>query len=237
MFELKNSARVLRRMIGKVDIFDMSGSIKGDSVARIREYINAYIKQCQSKFVILNVQEVDFIDNNSVDDVLGPLANVERKVIFYTVDDIKNIFSNAAKQNVNAYCRTDKEVTDVLGEQLLNIKSPIPFKEKRSVPRLTSAIPTDMIYKVKNTNEEIVTSGLITNISEKGAFVEYIDLDSAARINKIDYFKNIEVRLNTNDNNFINQNLSGEIVRVELSGRQTSLAVRFFDDISLASLY
>jgi hypothetical protein len=232
-----NMAAVLRRMIGKVDIFDMSGAVKGDRISGMRDYIQAYVKQGQIKYAIINIQNVSFIDNNSVEEMLSPFEDIERTVLFYNDDDIMNVFQRSNKGKIDGYCHTEKQVVDILGEHLLNMKTQIPYKEKRNVPRLKSAIATDVIYKLKNGHEDIVTRGLITNISEKGAFIEYLDLRSSALLSEIDYFKDIDVGLNPNDNVLISQNMAGEVVRVEMSGKQTSIAIRFLDDISLASLY
>jgi hypothetical protein len=232
-----NLAAVLRRMIGKVDIFDMSGAVKGDRISRMHDYIQAYVKQGQIKYAIINIQDVSFIDNNSVEEMLSPLKDIERTVLYYDNEDLKNIFQRGNKGLIDEYCRTEKAVVDILGEHLINMRAQIPYKEKRSVPRLKSAIATDVIYKLKNGHEDIITRGLITNISEKGAFVEYLDLHSASALSQIDYFKDIDVRLNPSDNVLISQNMAGEVVRVEMSGKQTSIAIRFLDDISLASLY
>ena len=79
-----------------------------------------------------------------------------------------------------------------------------------------------------------MTSGIITNISEQGAFVEYLDLNSAALINHIDFFKHIEVTVMANDEHYITQQMTGEIVRVEISGKQTSVAIKFNELITLA---
>ena len=37
---------VSRRMIGKVNIFDLSGTLEGHLVDGIRAYIESYIKEC-----------------------------------------------------------------------------------------------------------------------------------------------------------------------------------------------
>ncbi|MFC1808496.1 hypothetical protein ACFL3D_00035 [Candidatus Omnitrophota bacterium] len=231
-----NMARVLRRMIGKVNVFDMSGFIKGDRVANIRDYIDAYVKQGQIKFAIVNIQELSFVDNNSVTEIFSALRNVGKTVLFYNNEDIKNVIEQYNKQSFSCYCNKESDVVKILGEELVNIKTPIPYTEKRSALRLKSAISTDVIYRHKNTNDIITTSGIITNISEKGAFVEYLDIHSASRLNKIDYFKNIEICLRPSDNYFISQDMIGDIVRIEISGNQTSVAVKFYDDVSLASL-
>ncbi len=237
MYDTNAMATVLRRMIGKVDIFDMSGAVKGDRILRMRDYIKAYVKQGQIKYVIINTQEISFIDNNSIEEMLSPLKDMEKTVLFYEAEDIKNVFQMFTKGKIDNFCRTEREVVDILGEQLLNTKTQIPYTEKRAASRLKSAIATDVIYKLKNGHEDIITRGLITNISEKGAFIEYLDLHSAASLSQIDYFKDIDVRLTPCDNVLISQNMSGEAVRVEMSGKQTSIAIRFLDDISLASLY
>lgn len=227
----RGAGNISRRMIGNVDIFDISGMVKNDTMRKIHDYLSAYVRHSNVHYVIVNVQELAYIDNNGIHEVFNPLERTKKTVLFCTDESVAGIFKNSKKMPFTVICNKERDVVDLLGKQLVNKRQMIAFEDRRKALRIASAISADVICRQKENNDMTMTSGIITNISETGACIEYLDLSSAQLVGQIDFFRNIEATIMANDPHYLNQKMSGEIVRVEISGRQTALIVKFADPI------
>lgn len=227
------SGRILRRMIGDVNVFDLSGDIKGEQIQKIHDYLHAYVKGGYIQYAIINIQELNFIDYDSIARILKPLKDVREAVFFYRDESKADVFRSCKKLAVQKYCKSEQEVIELFGERLLNSKKRLDVGERRKAARMKSAIAAQFDCRRKDNDEVFSTTGIITNISINGAFIEYLDLVSASMINHIDFFKNVEVIIHAEDDFYGGQDICGEIVRVEISGRQTAIAVKFDQEIRL----
>ena len=226
-------SRVSRRMIGQVNVFDISGSIKGEDIRKVGDYIAAYMKEGDIQYTILNIQELDYVDNNSIKDIVTPFEPMQKSLIYYDDADLAEVFRGCEYSPIQQFMNQERDVVRFMGPELLNQKAAIFFEEKRGVVRIPAAIATDLIIQQKDGKGLITTHGIISNLSESGVLVEYLDLHSGDLIQQIDYFKNFEVTLNAYHKFYVHQNLCGEIVRVEISGKQTSLAIKFASPIEV----
>jgi len=220
---------VSRRMIGKVNIFDLCGTIEGSLVDGIRSYIESYIKECNFTNVVLNIQSVKEPNSNVTHSILQVLEIPKKSVVYGNTADDASTFTESFKSKKIKTCSTQDEVVAIFGKELLERDKIINFDERRKSTRLKSALSAKINFIDKE--ERIVESNaIITNISEDGLFAEYLDLKSSLVIQNLDYFKNITAHIAIQDinGNFPGQKeYDGNILRLEFTGNQSGIAIEF----------
>jgi len=74
-----------------------------------------------------------------------------------------------------------------------------------------------------------MTRAIATNISEGGLFAEYLDLDTAQKIEDLDALEGlkVDIQIFKSDNFPEEYNVAGTISRKDLRKKQLGLAIRF----------
>ena len=140
-------------------------------------------------------------------------------------------------------CDDEAEVAELLGPFLLEKEKDknIPIEnnqstvesigsklERRRIPRMHVALPLELTIHPREGNP-IVTKAIATNISEGGLFAEYLDLDAARLIERIEPLKEIRTEIDIFPRaNFPDEyHIAGQINRKVLRKKQLGLAVEF----------
>ena len=225
----RKSSHILRRMIGKVNIFDLFGEVDGEWSNSIKEYMESYIKECNFKNVILNIQSVKRVNNKKALEILNILYLPKKAALYFDSQDIKDQFINGHNLKKITLCKSVTDILSLFGKELLERDKMINIPERRNSIRLKTALSADIDF-IDNNDHVIKTKAIVTNLSENGLFAEYLDMKSSIEIENLDYFKNLKLRINMQNPSLIKDDRlvrNGHILRIEFSGSQTGIALAF----------
>ena len=230
-----NAAHVSRRVIGKVNIFDLFGNIEGEWCEQIKAYITSYIKECHFRHVILNIQSVDDVKTREAHGILTLLALPKKSAVYFDSPSIMDKFIEGYDKRYDKkkprLCNSRQEIIKIFGRELIERDKVIHFENRRGHIRIKAALTADIAF-IERDGHRIESDAIITNLSETGLFAEYLDLKSSFTVQNLDYFKNLTLHIKMQ-----NPGMSkgppiehkGHILRIEFTGRQAGMAVKFED--------
>jgi hypothetical protein len=220
-----SKTEIHKRRIGSVVIFDLFGDLTDGEIDMIKDFIERNIQRGGHRNVILNVQNVKHVDQLALRKMLVPLERPHRKAIFSASNEILEAFFDTYLPEKMVVCRNEAEISDTFGIYLLE-KDKFIFKgERRKSRRIEVALP--VTFNVQTPAGNVSTRALITNLSEGGLFAEYLDLAGALEIRNLRDIRNLPVTavfrspLASEDQTF-----GVEVLRVEVTSRQTGVALR-----------
>ena len=117
----------------------------------------------------------------------------------------------------------------ILAKDVLHPQESIGYQfEKRRSHRMHVAIPLEICLLISE-GRQITSRAIATNISEGGMFVEYLDLDTAQKINALDPIHDLPVEIHVFPSaNFPEEyHLKGRVKRKELRKEQLGLGIEF----------
>jgi hypothetical protein len=226
---------VSRRAIGKVNIFDISGTLEdSDLVSAVQAYIRNYIKECHFANVIVNIQSVETASPTMTHSILQILETPKKSAVYADTKDMLDSFMAGYAHKRIHQCATHGQILSLFGRELLERDKEITFEERRSAKRLKSALYSKIDF-IDKEDKVINSEAIITNLSSDGLFAEYLDIKSAFTMNNLEYFKNLTVRVqlqNTECGVAKELEYFGSILRIEFSGNQAGIAIKFKSNVS-----
>lgn len=216
-----------KRKIGSVIIFDVLGELTDSEVDALKDFMERNIQRGGFRNVILNTQHISAIDELAVRKLLVPLERPHRKAVFFQSPEIKEQFERAYLPEKTVLCQNEKEISSTFGLYLLERDKFIFRGERRRNHRIEVAVSINMEIDV-NAHECLSSKALITNLSDGGCYIQYLDLDAALLIRDVR-----DVRTKPARCSFIMPETGEEtrhnveILRVEVSNRQTGVALKF----------
>ena len=220
---------VSRRMIGKVNIFDLQGDIKENLIDGIRSYIESYIKECHFNNVILNIQSVKEPETDVTHSILQILEIPKKSAVFADSKEKIDHFTHGYQSKKMKSCCAQKDIVSLFCKELIEKDKVINFNERRKSKRIKSALDAEIDF-IDSKNNTVHSQAIITNISDDGIFAEYLDLSSSLNVHDLDYFKNLTARIAMQNPDQSKENLLeyyGNILRLEFSGNQAGIAIQF----------
>lgn len=222
---------VSRRVIGKVNIFDLMGTISGERSQSVRPYIEGYIRECHFNSVIVNVQSLQSIDEEKAQSVLDVLKIPKKAALFFDSPTfIENSF-HVQDQSKVKLCRSQKQVLSYFGRDLVENDKTVEIDERRKGKRIKTALDAHINFVDKD-NMVIHSEAIITNLSEHGLFAEYLNLKSSMELENLDYFRNLRVDVSMQNPDLMSDapvRKVGRLLRIEFTGQQTGIAVQFIE--------
>jgi len=223
-----DTPRVQRRVIGKVDVFDLFGTLEGELVSGIRNYIDSYIKECKSENIILNIQSVRDIESEARSSIISILQLPKKVAIYSDSEDFLGDFLDSKNKKIKP-CSNQGELLKFLGREMIERDKLIHFEERRRSVRFRTAIDAKINF-IDKEEKVVESSAIVTNLSEYGLFAEYFDLKSSVKLDSLDYFKNIKVSIEMQNNELDKPKVikrHGSILRMEFSGKQVGIAIGY----------
>ena len=231
------------REIGSVRVFDLEGNPTQDDLQEVAWKIQRNIRRFRLQRVIINLQMLPALEPLGLRKLLAACIRPQKSLIFGASDLVTHhLESTYLPRNVRI-CTSEKEVAEDLGPFLLEKDKTKSFPdgrggmpsesigaqiERRRSKRMHVALPIEL--KILHDPEKpIVTRAIATNISEGGLFAEYIDLESAHKIDALEPVAGIKVDVHIFASaNFPEEyQLQGKINRKELHKKQLGVAVEF----------
>jgi len=223
------------RVIGRVQIVDLIPRLTGAEGNAWLEVMERHFFHGQQRAVVVNLSKAKEMD-----------ASQLRRLMFYMERPLKRAFfandAARAKDLVPDYVTSrmpllsqEEEVVDYFGLDLIErYRDAIPQKERRKYKRFKVVMPTEIIAQG---NHPFVTKAIVTNISEGGAFAQYLDLEASMQVASLEDAPRLPVEMVLKHPGTIECELiKGILIRVELLGQQRGVAVRFDTPLANDSL-
>lgn len=230
------------REIGSVTVFDLEGSPTQETLQEIAWKIQKNIRRHRVQRIILNLQKLPLLDSLGIRKLLAACLRPQQSIIYGASKNVELLIESTYLPHNVRLCHNDVEVAEDFGPFLLekdktkefpkemdNGEMPPGIKlERRRSKRMHVAIPLDLKIKLPS-GEELDTSAIATNISEGGLFAEYLNLQSAEKIESLDRADGLkcEVIIHPSANFPEEYHLQAIIRRKELRKKQLGLGIEF----------
>lgn len=168
--------QVIRRRIGDVCILDFKGELTGEWAAKEMAEIAAIMKSNPTEKLLINLRELDDIDSRGVDAIIENMPRRFRGGFMQGSHSIMQIFDRIAKFEDMKLFRNDDEVIGYFGKDLVE---PRDKAERRRFARLKTALPVEFYYE-NQFGAKVYFRAIVTDLSEGGLFIEYLDLEEAS---------------------------------------------------------
>lgn len=235
--------KVSTREIGNVSVFDLEGSPTQETLQEVAWKIQRNIRRHRMQRVILNLQRLTTLDPLGLRKLLAACIRPQCSLIFGASDTVvRNLENTYMPHNVRV-CHNEQEVAEDFGPFLLERDKDKEFTcdtphansigkdvERRRSKRMHVAIPIELCFHLKS-GEVIRTHAISTNISEGGLFAEYLDLETAQKIEELGDIVGLEAEIHIFPNaNFPEEyHIRGRVSRTELRKKQLGVAVEFLE--------
>ncbi len=239
-----NKLTVSMREIGSVRVFDLVGDPTQESLQDAADKIQRNIRRHRLQRVILNLQMLSGLEPLGMRKLLAACLRPQKSLLFGVSSEMeKALESTYLPRNVRI-CPSEKEVAEDFGPFLLdkekaqfstfeanpdgNETAPGYAIERRRSKRMHVALPIDLKIQLAN-GETLATRAIATNISEGGLFAEYLDLEAAKKLEKLEPFEGVkaEILIFPSANFPEEYQLQGKLIRREYRKKQLGAAVEF----------
>lgn len=239
-----NKLTVSMREIGSVRVFDLMGEPTHESLQEAADKIQRNIRRHRLQRVILNLQMLEGLEPLGLRKILAACLRPQKSLLYGVSKDVGEALEATYLPRNVRICPSEKEVAEDFGPFLLDrerkselavphdfplVQEPIGAKiEKRRSKRMHVALPIDLKIHLRS-GEVLASRAIATNISEGGLFAEYLDLEAAHLIEKIETFEGLkaEIVIFPSANFPEEYHLEGKMKRREYRKKQMGIAVEF----------
>ena len=235
--------KVSTREIGSVCVFDLMGEPTDDSLIEVADKIQKSIRRHRLQRVILNFQMLPHLEPLSLRKLLTACIRPQKSLLYGVSPEMAKFLESTYVPKNMRVCASEKEVAEDLGPFLLERESVDKFAvdenilpqntagyqiERRRSKRMKVALPIELKVHLAN-GEVLETRAIATNISEGGLFAEYLDLEAAEKMEKIEPFPSmkVDIRIYPSANFPEEYQLAGKTIRKESHKKQLGIAVEF----------
>ncbi len=239
-----NKLMVSMREIGSVRVFDLMGDPTQESLQEAADKIQRNIHRHRLQRVILNLQLLDGLEPIGLRKILAACLRPQKSLLYGVSKDVGEALEATYLPKSIKICQSEKEVAEDFGpflldrdrksELALSQDFPIPEEtigakiEKRRSKRMHVALPIDIKLYLRS-GEVLASRAIATNISEGGLFAEYLDLEAARKVEKIESIEGLktEIVIFSSINFPEDYQLEGKLKRREYRKKQMGIAVEF----------
>lgn len=239
-----NKLMVSMREIGSVRVFDLMGEPTQESLQEAADKIQRNIRRHRLQRVILNLQLLAGLEPLGLRKILAACLRPQKSLLYGVSKEVGEALEATYLPRNVRICASEKEVAEDFGPFLLErerkselampqdfplMDEPIGAKiERRRSKRMHVALPIDLKVHMKS-GEVLSTRAIATNISEGGLFAEYLNLEAARHIEKIEQFEGLktEILIFPSVNFPEEYRLEGKLKRREFRKKQVGIAVEF----------
>jgi len=224
------------RMIGRVQIVDLIPRLHGREGRAWLEVMERHFFQSHQRAVVLNLSNSIKAD--------GTLL---RQLMYYMQRSMKRAFysqdPNRAREIVPDYINhhmpiltREEEIVKYFGLDLMERhRDVVPSRERRKYKRFKAVMPCEIVSKDKT--RAFTTKAIVTNISEGGGFVQYLNLEASMEIATLAEKPKVPIELILKHPHSSECELvKGFLIRVVLVGQQRGVAIRFVPSLTSESL-
>jgi hypothetical protein len=223
------------RQIGRVQIVDMIPQLSGEKGEAWLEVLEKHFFRGIQRAVVINISNVIKMDPNQLRRLM---IYMERplKIAFYSNDleRAREIAPDYISEDIPLFGNEQEIVTHFGLDLIERTKDVVHIKERRRYKRFKVVMPVEV---ATTEGEKQVLNGIVTNVSEGGAFVQYMNIEGSLHMAELQSKPRIPVELllkhvGTNECEMV----KGYIVRVDILGQQQGVAIRFVPSLPSDSL-
>ncbi|GEM_PF-6346390 len=213
--------QVIKRQIGKVNIIDMKGSFTGVWASRLKGQLE-HVVNTQEVPMVLNFRQISDLDTLALKTFFDATSRKNQIDILSGSAEIMNLFYRYPESKRFRILNNEQDLVSVYGQDLLQDSS---SNDKRGGFRLQTALSIHFSYHEAGEKRQCV--GIITNLSEHGFLVEYIDVvsvvQSLTNLNPFD-IEEIDFRISLPQGKTVSG--QGKVVHRQLNDEQFGMGVR-----------
>lgn len=231
------------REIGGVAVFDLKGAPTFESVQEVAWKIQKSIRRHHFHQIILNFKEAGPMDTIELRRLLTVCIRPKHSALYGASADMASFLADNCFSGKVDICADEKEVAESFGPFLYDKDPEKRYIDKgaktpkeslgsqlegRRNHRMHVAIPVELRI-TSALNEIVMTKAIVTNISQGGLFVEYLDLESAKKITAIEPIEALPVEIHIFPSaNFPEEyHVAGKIRRKEIRKEQLGFGIEF----------
>jgi hypothetical protein len=231
------------REIGGVAVFDLKGEPTFESVQEVAWKIQKSIRRHHFHQIILNFKAAGPMDTIGLRRFLTVCIRPKHTALYGASSDMAHFLEDNCFSGKVDICADEKEVAESFGpflydkdpdKRYLDKEAKTPKEslglqlEGRRNHRMHVAIPAELRITSAQ-NEIVMTKAIVTNISQGGLFVEYLDLDAAAKITAMEPIEDLPVEIHIFPSaNFPEEyHVAGRIRRKEIRKEQLGFGIEF----------
>lgn len=231
------------REIGEVAVFDLKGEPTYEAVQEVAWKIQKSIRRHHFHQIILNFKAAGPMDAIGLRRLLTVCIRPKHSALYGTPPEMAAFLEDHCFSGKVDICADEKDVAESFGPFLYdkdpdkriadkaakNPKESLGFHlDSRRSHRMHVAMPVEL--RITSSENEIVsTKAIVTNISQGGVFVEYLDLDAASKITAMEPVINLPVEIHIFPSaNFPDEyHVGGRVCRKEVRKEQIGFGIEF----------
>ena len=231
------------REIGTVSIFDLMGEATEEGLKEVAEKIQRNIRRHRLQRIILNLQMIPDLEPLGLRRLMAACIRPQRSLIFGASPKLTGFLEETYIPKNTRICVSEKEVAEDFGPFLLEKGHQEAFTtdptilpeeslgyriEKRRSKRMHVALPIALKLLLSD-GTHLQTLAIATNISEGGLFAEFLDLETARKVEGVEPIVGLKAAIVISPSaNFSEEfRLEGKVVRRELEHKGVGIAVEF----------
>lgn len=231
------------REIGGVAVFDLKGEPTYESVQEVTWKIQKSIRRHHFHQIILNFKGAGAMDTIGLRHLLTVCIRPKHSALYNASPEMAHFLKDNCFSGKVDICANEKEVAESFGPFLYDKDPEKRYVDKAAKTRKESlgyqldgrrkhrmhvAIPVELRI-TSPLNEIVMTKAIVTNISQGGLFVEYLDLAAAARITAMEPIESLPVEIHIFPSaNFPEEyHVAGKIRRKEIRKEQLGFGIEF----------
>ncbi|MBI4387951.1 MAG: PilZ domain-containing protein [Candidatus Omnitrophica bacterium] len=221
--------QIQKRHIGRIRIIDVKGNLIGPWAMRVRSEIQSLVvnNTAAARVIVFNLALLQDIDSLGVKALFDDLpADSEAGLLNGRLSVMDMIQSVSVSAKVHLF-KDEEELVEYFGKYL--VSDDAVTDEHRRFSRINTALP--LKFKCLEMQGKMAEfSAVITNLSEKGLFAEYIDLEDAREsqsiVNPYD-LKMLDLEIKLPNRHVVSA--KGKVVRRKLDGEQVGIGIEFYE--------
>ncbi len=164
--------QVVKRQIGKVNLIDMNGSMTSLWVSRLKTQLKQAFHNLDENPVVFNFRPMSDLDTLGVKAFFNATMKRPHLSLLSGSPEVMDLFNHYPESKRFQILESEDDLVRTYGPELLDSKTNDP--DQRGSLRLQTAISVKFSYQQDSEQKQCV--GIISNLSEHGFYIEYIDI-------------------------------------------------------------
>lgn len=165
--------QITRRNIGQVTLIDLKGSLAGQWVSRGSAQFEKASCGLKGNKVIVNLKRISDMDTLGMKRLLDLTSRLERVGIIPGNEAVMDLFHKYPETSRFELIRDEHELAERYGNDLVSSDN---VADKRNQERFQTVL--GIKFQFYHGEEQIECIGVVSNLSENGFYIQYIDTNT-----------------------------------------------------------
>ncbi len=164
--------QVVKRQIGKVNLIDMNGSMTSLWVSRLKTQLEQAFRNLDENPVVFNFRPISDLDTLGAKVFFNATQKRSHLSLLAGNDEVMDLFNHYPESKQYQIFDNEDDLVRTYGPELLDTKA--KDSDHRGSLRLQTAISIKFSYQQDSEQKQCV--GIVSNLSTRGFYIEYIDI-------------------------------------------------------------